>query len=245
MVYLSVVSSLYCHLNGAMETHGAVNGKDTLVSSLVANDGLSENDAATGATDVVRCPVIEMFFVVVDRTRWSAYTLIRLTATDNAALANHRRKACMEVLGSLELPAEVVRSAQGALQDASAAPTEAARSSMQVLLEYKASESPSKKCECGHFEGAACLTLGGMRSLGIDLKGGTVEVNHDTVKKKARKAGADETSDDKSEQRETSDEESSGQLGVGATGAAVASQEQQLHQAPPLFPSLGNVYPRR
>ena len=187
-----------------------------------------------------------MFFVVVDKTRWSAYTLIRLTATDNAALANHRRKACMEVLvGSLELPAEVVRSAQGALQDASAAPTEAARSSMQVLLEYKASENPSKKCECGHFEGAACLTLGGMHSLGIDLKGGTVEVNHDTVKKKARKAGADETSDDDSEQRKTSDEESSGQLGVGATGAAVASQEQQLHQAPPLFPSLGNVYPRR
>ena len=35
-----------------------------------------------------------------------------------------------------------------------------------------------------------------MHSLGIDLKGGTVEVNHDTVKKKARKAGADETSDD-------------------------------------------------
>jgi hypothetical protein len=186
MVYLSVVSSLYCHLNGAMETYGVVNGKDTLVSSLVADDGLSENDAATGATDVVRCPVIEMFFVVVDKTRWSAYTLIRLTATDNAALANHRRKACMEVLGSLELPAEVVRSAQGALQDASAAPTEAARSSMQVLLEYKASENPSKKCECGHFEGAACLTLGGMHSLGIDLKGGTVEVNHDTVKKKSK-----------------------------------------------------------
>ena len=77
MVYLSVVSSLYCHLNGAMETYGVVNGKGTLVSSLVADDGLSENDAATGATDVVRCPVIEMFFVVVDKTRWSAYTLIR------------------------------------------------------------------------------------------------------------------------------------------------------------------------
>ena len=116
---------------------------------------------------------------------------------------------------------------------------------MQVLPEYKASENPPKKCVCGRFVGAACLTLGGMHSLGIDLKGGTVEVNHDTVKKKARKAGTDETSDDDSEQRKTSDEESSGQLGVGATGAAVASQEQQLHQAPPLFPSLGNVYPRR